>query len=65
MPHPGEVPTSGPTPRWAVQRALQELYDVSDPELVSRRAAEIAQEARELEDERHDEYDDPDRGGEG
>jgi hypothetical protein len=65
MLHPDEVPPRPPTQRWAVQMAAEELYDVDNPELVLRRAEEIAREAQEREDERHDEYDDPDLGGEG
>jgi hypothetical protein len=65
MPHPDEVPPSAPTPPWAVQLATEELYDVDDAEVISRRAGDIAREAREREDERHNEYDDPDEGGEG
>jgi hypothetical protein len=41
------------------------LADVEDVEVISERATEIARERQELEDERHDEYDDPDEGGEG
>jgi hypothetical protein len=33
--------------------------------VVSQRAKQIAREAGEWEDERHDEYDDPDQGREG
>jgi hypothetical protein len=65
MSHPDEVPPSAPTPQWAVEMAAEELYDVGDPGLVFQRAGEIAREARERDDERHDEYDDPDQGGEG
>ena len=65
MSYQDEVPPGAPTPQWAVEMAAEELYDVGDPEVVSRRAGEIAREAREREDERHDEYDDPDQGGEG
>ena len=55
----------GPTPRWALQPATDELYEVEDAHLIAQRAREIASEAEEREDERHNEYDDPDRGGEG
>ena len=51
-------------PAWALQQATEELYDVDDPEVISQRAAQIVRGAREREDERHDEYDDPDQGGE-
>ena len=64
MPHPDEAAPSPPTPAWALQQASEELQDVDDPEVISQRAKQIAREAREREDERHDEYDDPDQGGE-
>jgi len=47
-----------------MQRATEELYDADDPSVISQRAEQIARDAREREDERHDEYDDPDQGGE-
>lgn len=51
-------------PGWALDQAAQDLYDVEDRSLIEERAWEIAREAQQLEDERHDEYDDPDQGGE-
>jgi hypothetical protein len=47
-----------------VEQAREELYDVRDPEVIEERAREIAHEYQERADERHDEYDDPDEGGE-
>ena len=44
--------------------AAEELYDVKDADVSAQRAREIAREGRERDDERHDEYDDPDQGGE-
>jgi hypothetical protein len=64
MPHPDEVTPSHPIPAWALQQATDELYDVDDPDAISQRAEQIARAAQEREDERHDEYDDPDMGGE-
>ena len=64
MPHSGERPTHPPVPAWALQQATDELYDVDGPAVISQQARQIASEAREREDERHDEYDDPDQGGE-
>jgi hypothetical protein len=62
------VPDKGssrdPIPPWALRQATEELYDVDDPQAIRRRAREISGEAHALEDERHDEYDDPDEGGE-
>lgn len=60
--HPGSSPA--PIPDWAVEQATEDLYDVQDPEAIAERAREIAREAQERENERHDEYDDPDQGGE-
>jgi hypothetical protein len=48
-----------------MHEAAEELYDVGDAEVITERAKEIARERRQREDERHDEYDDPDEGGEG
>jgi hypothetical protein len=64
MAHPDEARRSPPTPAWAQQQASEELYDIDDPAVIAQRAAQIASEAQVLEDERHDEYDDPDQGGE-
>ena len=49
---------------WAVQQASDDLYDVDDPQAVVERARELVREASQREEERHDEYDDPDQGGE-
>jgi hypothetical protein len=62
---PDEGPSRDPVAHWALQQAAEELYDVDDPDVIRQRAREIAGEAHDLEDERHDEYDDPDQGGEG
>lgn len=63
MPDPHE--DTSPAPTWALRQAREELYDVVDPEVVAKRAREISRDHQEREDERHDEYDDPDEGGEG
>ncbi len=57
--------SSAVRPKWARQQATEELYEVNDTEVIAQRAREIARQAQEREDERHDEYDDPDQGGEG
>ena len=64
---PGSAPGSSPAPipEWALQQAKEELYDVRESEVIAQRAREIARQSQEREDERHDEYDDPDQGGEG
>ena len=64
MSHPDEGASTASIPTWALQQATDELYDTADAEVIALRAREIARESREREDERHDEYDDPDQGGE-
>jgi hypothetical protein len=64
MPDPDPGSSPAPIPDWAVQQAREELYDVKESEAIEERAREIARLAQEREDERHDEYDDPDQGGE-
>jgi len=64
MPDPDEAASPAQIPPWAVQQALEELDDAQDPEVITARAREIAREHQERWDERHDEYDDPDEGGE-
>jgi hypothetical protein len=63
MSHPDEGPSLASIPTWALQRATEELYESTDADVIAR-AREIAGEGRQLEDERHDEFDDPDEGGE-
>ena len=64
MSHPDEGSSNEATTAWALQRATEELYDTKDVGVIAQRAQEIAREGREREDERHDQYDDPDQGGE-
>jgi hypothetical protein len=64
MSHPDEGSSTASIPAWAVQRATEELYDTMDAEVITQRARAIVGENRQLEDERHDEFDDPDEGGE-
>jgi hypothetical protein len=59
-----QQPNAEQPPGWAVDQASDELYDSQDPGAIAERAWELAREAQEREDERHDEYDDPDQGGE-
>ena len=49
---------------WALDRAMDELYEEEDRSVIIDRAWELVRAAEELEAERHDEYDDPDEGGE-
>lgn len=64
MSHSDEGSSPASIPTWALQRATEELYDTTDAEVIAQRAGEIAGESRQLEAERHDEFDDPDQGGE-
>ena len=62
---PGEHgPATDDPPDWALEEAGKELYDESDPGVLAKRARVIARETQTRDDERHDEYDDPDEGGE-
>lgn len=65
MPRPAEPPGRDQLPDWALERARSDLFDIDNDEAVLARAREIVREAQQLDDERHDEYDDPDSGGEG
>jgi hypothetical protein len=64
MSDPDEGSATASTPAWAVQQATEELYSVEDAQMIAQRAREIADEGQAREDERHDQYDDPDEGGE-
>lgn len=61
-PPPPPKPTRREPPGWAVAQATQE---VDQGESIVARAWELVREKQEIDDERHDEYDDPDQGGEG
>jgi hypothetical protein len=64
MASPDEHPNVQRPPDWAVDQAADELYDVEDPAAAEERAWQLVHDAEEREEERHDEYDDPDQGGE-
>lgn len=64
MPVPEESQSGRQPADWALERATDELYDEGDPTVIVARAWELMRAAQDLEDERHDEYDDPDQGGE-
>ena len=51
-------------PEWAVDQARGDLPVGADPLEVTTLASDIAEAAPERFNERHDEYDDPDQGGE-
>ena len=64
MPLPDERSNVEAPPDWATQQASDELYAVDDPAAAEERAWQLVHDAEVREDERHDEYDDPDQGGE-
>jgi hypothetical protein len=59
-----EQPTADEPAGWAIEQARADLYDVHDPATILDYARELDRAAAEQLDERHDEYDDPDQGGE-
>ncbi|HEX2893293.1 MAG TPA: hypothetical protein VHO29_04740 [Marmoricola sp.] len=64
MPRPETPRGRDALPDWALERARSDLFDVDDDDAVLLRAGEILREAQQIDEERHDEYDDPDSGGE-
>lgn len=64
VPRPDSPPASDQLPDWALERARSDLFDVDNDQAVHARAWEIVRDVQQLDDERHDEYDDPDSGGE-
>jgi hypothetical protein len=58
------VPAGDP-PAWALEEATSDLFDEPDRAVIIGRAWELVRAAADREDEGHDEFDDPDRGGEG
>jgi Family of unknown function (DUF5994) len=65
MPEAEEGSSPSTAPAWATEQASAELYDTQDRRTINDRAWEIVGEMAQLEAERHNEYDDPDQGGEG
>jgi hypothetical protein len=61
---PDERPNVQRPPDWAVDLATDELGGVDDSAAVEERAWQLVHNAEHREEERHDEYDDPDQGGE-
>jgi hypothetical protein len=61
---PDEKPNKRTPPDWAIDRATEELPHPEDLSMLEERGWEILRIADEQYDERHDEYDDPDQGGE-
>jgi len=59
-----EDPRPDEPPGWALGQAVADLPDGSDPSEVTALAWQLADSAEERFNERHDEYDDPDQGGE-
>ena len=64
MVRPEDPASTHPPSTWALDRAASDLYDEVDPEVVAAHARELERAAGEIEEERHDEFDDPDEGGE-
>ena len=64
MASPSEHPNVEQLPAWAVDQATNETLDGEDGATIAARAREIVRAAKQRDDERHDEYDDPDLGGE-
>jgi hypothetical protein len=60
--NPTPRPARSEPPGWAVDQATQE---VEEGESIAARAWELVRDKQQRDDERHDEYDDPDQGGEG
>ena len=65
MPEPQPNQSPEQPPGWAVDQARGDLPDNAAPVEVTALAWDIAASAAERFTERHDEYDDPDQGGEG
>ncbi len=64
MPTGDELSNVDRPPDWAVEQATDELDDVTDAAAAEERAWQLVHDAEVREDERHDEYDDADQGGE-
>jgi hypothetical protein len=64
MPEPQPNQSPEEPPGWAVDQARGDLPDSADPLEVTALAWDLAESAAQRFTERHDEYDDPDQGGE-
>ena len=64
MPSSSEHPNVEQLPAWAVDQATNEMPEGGDGTSIAARAREIVRDAKQRDDERHDDYDDPDQGGE-
>jgi hypothetical protein len=65
MPNAKDEPSGPRPPKWALHQAGEEADVGEDASATMQRAQRIAHDAEALQAERHDEYDDPDAGGEG
>ena len=65
MPDAIDQPSVPPPPQWAVAQARDEAEDGETRSTTFERARQLERAAERLEEERHNEYDDPDAGGEG
>jgi hypothetical protein len=57
-------PTPEEPPGWAIRQASSDLPGDAETSVVTALAWDLADTAAERFNERHDEYDDPDQGGE-
>ena len=64
MPRSSEHASDEQLPDWAIDQASVELPDVEDQAAIAQRGGEIVRDDVARNDERHDDYDDPDQGGE-
>ena len=65
MPDRNDQPIRSAPPPWAVAQASDEAEDGESHASTIDHARQLQREAQQLDEERHDEYDDPDEGGEG
>jgi len=64
VPGPTDIPNARRPPDWAVELAVEELPESTESSIIAERAWGLVRTVAERDDERHDEYDDPDQGGE-
>jgi hypothetical protein len=57
--------SSSEPPRWALDQATEEADEGDQGESIAGHAWELVRAKQQRTDERHDQYDDPDQGGEG
>jgi hypothetical protein len=65
LPDANDQTSVPPPPHWAVAQAHEEAEDGEPRATTIERARQLKRDAEQLDEERHDQYDDPDEGGEG